>query len=178
MIVHAVLAVALLAAPPPCWLDAAVDLEIDVEYSMYLDIYRSLTESYAVNQLSAFGPRASLSLRHGWLVLGVSGTLFPGRSPAGALDFFVSIVKRWRRLSLAGGLGVGSLFTPTGTLVPTYTDTVSGPTVHTSGALRWHLSTWFIAAGLAIYVYPDQPLPTLPVGVDLRWNLGLGLTLP
>jgi hypothetical protein len=156
----------------------SLDLGLDLEYSTFLDIHRrALGFSDSRAAPNPFGLRAHLFAREGGLAIGPALTLFPARLPVASFDLQIFYLRRWTRLALGGGGGAGVFVTPRESGVPTFTDTVSGGAVHLRGALRWYASaSVFFSAELALYLYPSQPLFTLPVGLDGRWSVGLGLS--
>jgi hypothetical protein len=180
MIAHSILAAALLGVVGEARSPWTLEMDLDLEYSLYLDIYRMIAErSRAEGGAGPLGMRASLSLgRERWLA-SLSFTFFPSNtSLAFSNDLYLAWVKRWRRVRLMLGGGAGYLVASRGTLVPTYTDHYAGPSLHGRTQLLWQISSRFHASiGGSIFVYPIQPLVIVPVGLDFRWTIGAGMTL-
>jgi hypothetical protein len=152
---------------------------LGLEYSTFLDAHRETALRYgARSAVSAFGVRAEADLAYPRFRLGLALTFFPSSSLALSPDLFLTWTRRWRRVALDLGGGLGYLFTLDGTMVPTYTGTRSGPSLHLRGLLSCRLA-WrlFAEAGLGFYLYPLQPMLVIPVGIDLRWHVGLAVTL-
>jgi len=156
---------------------AASRAGVALEYSTFLDIHRQTALRHdAASAVSAFGLRVHGELVGARFRLGTALSFYPSQSLACSHDFFLTWTRRWLRLALDLGGGFGYLLTLEGTMVPTYTGVTIGPSFPGRGQLAWSLWRGLaIEAGLGLYRYQAQPTIGIPVGIDIRWHLGLSL---
>lgn len=155
------------------------ELGVDLEYSAFLDVHReTLKDAHRGPPVGRFAPRLGATWRARRFAIGGALSIYAEGSVAASAELFVAYAPYWRHLSLLVGGGTGVLYTHEDTLIPTQTNTRSGPLFFVGARLRWHVwSALFVSGGLSLYAYPAQPLYVVPVGVDLRWSVGVGWVL-
>ena len=159
---------------------SAWHLTASTEYSTYVDAQARLANLYgAPREGYGYGVRIAATRTFDRLALGAALSLFPTLSLSGAsgsLDLLVSYDRRWSELRLVAGGGIGMFFASDGTYIPTLAGRRVGPSANATAELQWSLSPrFFVTAGAGVHVYPLQPIPTLPVGLDLRFFVGPGV---
>jgi hypothetical protein len=175
-----ILATVIAVATPADAARSAWHLTASTEYSTYVDAQARIANLYgAPREGYGVGVRIAATRTFDRLALGTALSLFPTLSLSGAsgsLDFLASYDRHWGPLRLVAGGGIGVFFASDGTFIPTLAGRRLGPSANATAELDWYPSAdLFIALGTGVHVYPLQPIPTLPVGLDLRFFIGPGV---
>lgn len=141
-----------------------------LEYSTYLDVHRAL-----LDEEHAFGLRGTFAKDLGAVSVEGAVVLFPTSGLVASWEVTALFRRTIRRFNIFGGGGLGAFYTSEATFVPTFTDRCWGPTIQLLGAAEWQATKeLYVRLGVGLYLLPLQPLAAIPVGVDLRWNVGAG----
>ena len=153
-------------------------LEATTEYSTYVDMQARLTSVYGGPRDHGYGFRIAATRTIKRLALGGGLSLFPTPlGVSGSLDLAAYYDRSWSRLRVIAGGGVGVFFACDGTYIPTNTGKRAGPSISLAAELQWSpVKHFFVTAGIAGYLYPTLPIPTLPLGLDLRFFVGPGVS--
>ncbi len=175
-----VLATTIAVAAPADAARSAWHVTASTEYSTYVDAQARIANLYgAPREGYGYGVRIGATRTFDRLALGATFSLFPTLSLSGAsgsLDLLASYDRHWNQLRLVAGGGIGMFFASDGTYIPTLAGSRVGPSANVTAELQWSLSPqFFMTLGAGLHLYPLQPIPTLPLGLDLRFFLGPGV---
>lgn len=145
-----------------------------IEYSTFLGIHRAVLRLDAQESVFPFGLRLAALRRHGRLSLGASTTLFTNEGFASTTELLGGYELEGPTWRVWAGGAVGIIYTSDDTLIPTYTEHRWGPSLQTSSRFSWWPARRLgVDAGASFWIYPTLSTITVPVGIDVRWSVGI-----
>ncbi len=153
----------------------AARLELHMEYSAYVDGHQSFVDNRAkIDAVFPLGLAFAWGLVHGPYVFGFRTSVY------GVIDVFHSSmfaeydVPLHARFTLPIQVGAGVIYASDDTLVPLMSDTHISSAIHLLSGLTMKVAKyWALMATLSLHAFPQFQTFTYPVGLDLRWSLGI-----